>query len=106
MVAQKIQEQKLAKAKSDMVGALQGLFKDIYMCLNDETKLHERLTPQILDFEKQVAAARHQLDDKRNYLSECADMRRRLSIFWTTDGRDEPKADSSTKKSWFSFLRH
>lgn len=106
MVAQKIQEQKLAKAKSDMVGALQGLFKDIYMCLNDETKLHERLTPQILDFEKQVAAARHQLDDKRNYLSECADMRRRLSIFWTADGRDEPKADSSTKKSWFSFRRH
>ena len=106
MVAQKIQEQKLARAKSNMIGALQGLFKDIYMCLNDETKLHERLTPQILDFEKQVVAAQHQLGDKRKYLSECVDMRRRLSSFWTTDGHDDPKPDSSTKKSWISFRRH
>ncbi len=106
MVAQKNQEQKLAKAKSDMIGALQGLFKDIYMSLNNEAEFHKKLTPQILDMEEQVVAARHQLEEKRNSLSECADMRRRLSCFWSSDSGVVSKADSSTtRKSFFSFFK-
>jgi len=106
MVAQTIQEQKLAKAKSDMIGALQGLFKDIYMSLNNETEFYKKLTPQILDMEEQVVAARHQLAEKRNSLSECADMRRRLSCFWSSDSGVVSKADSATtRKSFLSFFK-
>jgi GTPase SAR1 family protein len=106
MVAQKIQEQKLAKAKSDMIGALQGLFKDIYICFNNEAEFYKKLTPQILDMEGQVVAARHQLEGKRNSLSECSDMRRRLSSFWSSDSGVVSKADSATtRKSFFSFFK-
>ena len=105
MVTQNIQERKLEDAKSDMIGALRDLFKDIYKCLNDESELHNRVTPQILDMEKQVAAARQQLEETRNASSECDVLRRRLSSFWSSDGDTAAEPDSAArKKSFFSFL--
>ena len=105
IITQKIQEQKLEKAKSDMIGALRDLFKDIYKCLNDEAELHNKVTPQILDMEKQVVAARQQLEQARNASSECDVLRRRLSVFWSSDGDSGSDHDSAVrKKSLFSFL--
>ena len=107
IVTQKIQEQKLEKAKSDMICALRDLFKDIYKCLNDEAELHKRLTPQILNMEEQVSALRQRQEQIRNAGRECADLQRRLSVFWLSEGDAEAKPNSAVGgKRFFDFLRH
>lgn len=106
MVAQKSQEQKLEKAKSDMISALQDFFKDIYTCLNNEAELHKRMTPQILDMAKLVSDKHQQLEQIENAAGECEVLRHRLSSFWSSEGNDGANPDSvAGKKSFFSFLR-
>ena len=106
IVTQKIQEQKLEKAKSDMIDALKDLFRDIYKCLNDEAELHKRMTPQILDMEKLVSDKHQQLEQIRNAAGECDVLRRRLSSFWSSEGSSGANPDSvAGKRSFFSFLR-
>ena len=105
MIAQNIQAQKLAKAKSDLVRALQEMFKGIYDDLNDEAKFYKNLTPQVLELGQQVENARQQQMDLKNASRECEDMRRKLSTFWSSDGDVGIKVGAtSAKKSFFSFF--
>lgn len=105
MIAQNIQAQKLAKAKSDLVRSLQEMFKGIYDDLNDEAKFYKNLTPQILELGQQVENARRQQVYLENASQDWTEMKRRLSAFWTSDGDVVTKADAApTKKTFFSWF--
>lgn len=82
MIAQNIQEQKLARTKSELVKTLQEMFKGIYDALNDDARFYADIAPQVLELEQQVANARRRQKHFKNVSVACAEMQRKLAEFW------------------------